>query len=388
MKSINLLNQKLAEQDKSYQRAQMQTYMTGPEWRNVDMADEFAQFVETNKPFYQFPYFSQMFDFWKIVGNSVRAARSQNCSWREILLSDYFIMDLFIGSFTTIEYLTKGIFSLPFKAFAYLTNHQANNTETQTKISELFRNYADFIHHTPFYDFKYTQWVPQLWSTFWHSPNKSFDDVLSLLYYTIELPLRGLISTPISWIYNSDSNQAYETIDVVFSKKLTADETIEEDSHRLNQALDNIHEQHPSAPKGQLQALPTKDLATLNSDLHSTIATEKDGSYAYINGRLPRYEPLITAIQKINEQGYKVERIAGQEHVQLKCKIESTQEDLPLKLKSLIDKLHMTVLYQYQNHINPNLHFIMLDVLCSELDQVMTKIQDTQKVDLALIHDF
>ena len=49
MKTSNLLNQNLAEQGKSYHRAQMQTYMTGPEWINVDMADEFGQFVETKK---------------------------------------------------------------------------------------------------------------------------------------------------------------------------------------------------------------------------------------------------------------------------------------------------------------------------------------------------
>ena len=213
------LNENLAKHGSSYQRTQMQTYMTAPVWRNVDMADEFAAFLESHIPFYLFLYFSQMIDFWKILGNSVRSARQQNCSWRDIFFFRYFIMDVFIGCFTSIEYLVKGIISLPIKTLATLFGHNINTTDTQLKLAEVFRDYANFIHHTPFYDYAYSHWVGELGSTFWNSSNKSLDDLFNVVYYTFELPIRGLIWTSISWIYNSDANQAYETIDVLFTYK-------------------------------------------------------------------------------------------------------------------------------------------------------------------------
>ena len=371
------INEALATQESGYKRSIMQTYMTAPEWRNVDMAGELAKFAASNRPFYQFPYFSQIIDFWKIVANSFKAARQNGSSWKELLLSDYFVMDVFVGTFTTVEYGFKGLFSLPAKAFSWLVGHRENKTDVQQKLSEVFRDYADFIHHTPFYDYKYTHWVKELWSTFFNSSNKSLDDFLSLLYYSCELPMRGLIAAPVSWFYNSEGNQTVQTIDVLLSHEKQDDTAI---TDAANQALHQTANKHSDVPQGELI-----DLSKIDETQQTTSAA--DESYSFIAARLPKYEPLMTAIADLKQHGFKVERIAGQDHVQLKCKVENT-EQVEEMLADLQKWLGVSVLYHYQNHIEPNVHFVMLNVLTEQLNQVMEQINQKQDINLSLIHDF
>jgi hypothetical protein len=70
-KYLNRLNRKLRVTEKpQYIREQYQSFMTGPEWRNVEMAQEFAQFMQNGGSMFRFPYFRQIFDLWKVVYNS------------------------------------------------------------------------------------------------------------------------------------------------------------------------------------------------------------------------------------------------------------------------------------------------------------------------------
>lgn len=378
-KAVTALNEALHQSDKNYQRPQMQTYMTAPEWRNVDMASEFAHFSEEKKPFYLFPYFSQTFLFWKILINSVKAAHQEGTPGKEILLSEFFMMDVFIGAFTTVEYLAKGILSLPAKALAYITGHKENKSDTQKKFTEFFKQYAEFIHHTPFYDYQYTHWVPILWSTFYHSSNKTLDDFFSLLYYSIELPLKGLVATPVAWIYNSEANQAHETIDVLLSyKKTQGDETrnTKDITEKLTHAFDDIKVKHAKAPLSSSNVLPP-----LSSFMKSR--------YSFIKTTLPRYEPLMTSLKCLHQEGFTVEKVAGQEKIQLKCQIRTKEKNTQILSPTLSKAFkNASVLYHYSNSVDPTLRFVMLEVATNQLNDVMVQIEANEATDLLLIHDF
>ena len=101
-KFLNSLNQRIEITDKAnYHREQYQSYMTGPEWRNVEMADEYAQFIKEGNSIFQFPYFRQILDLWKVIANSYSQSRKYNSIW-QIITSEYMVMDLFVGFFTTI----------------------------------------------------------------------------------------------------------------------------------------------------------------------------------------------------------------------------------------------------------------------------------------------
>ncbi|CAM4496156.1 MAG: hypothetical protein LEGION0403_FIIPPAGN_00562 [Legionella sp.] len=103
------LNERLQLTDKEkYRREQYQTFMTGPEWRNVEMAEEYAGLLRDNKSMFHFPYFRQIFDLWAVVFNSYSSARKYD-SISSILFSEYMIMSLFVATFTTMELLPNGI---------------------------------------------------------------------------------------------------------------------------------------------------------------------------------------------------------------------------------------------------------------------------------------
>ncbi len=387
---ITELNEQYAQSNTDYRRAQLQTYMTGPEWRNVEMAVEYGDFNKDKKPFYLFPYFSQIIDFWKITKNSVQAAHQNGASWWSIFSSEFFVMDVFIGTFVSTEYFIKGSLSLIPRAFSWLTGHKKNDTDLQTKVGELFNNYGEFIHHTPFYDYKYVQWLPSLWAAFYNAESRSLDDIFTLLFLTIELPFRSLISTPIAWIYNSESNQAYETIDVLVETKLDA-QTL--DSSKLsNEIKIAFADARSKFPNPEFPSAKINPLESANKDDASILfchdQSSPNNSYTYALLKLPRYVPLQTYIQSLHEHGVDVKRIAGQEKVQIKCKVNYTGEQELENWRQQVNQIKgCQLIYDYENHID-NSRFFAVNVDSSDLSKVLERTSAMDGIETKLIHDF
>lgn len=108
-----------ALQTKDYARDGVQTYLTTPEWNNVDAAQHYGQFI--NKiPFYEFPYTAHTKTFWKTFINSWRCAAKEKGGNLKLLMDsnimfNYTLMNLFIGTFMTIENGIKSIISWPIR---------------------------------------------------------------------------------------------------------------------------------------------------------------------------------------------------------------------------------------------------------------------------------
>lgn len=96
-------------------RPGIQTYLTGPEWQNVRSTQNYAAFIE-HTPFYQFPYFQEVKNYWHVYKESWKSAR-RHYSFSETLLSEYTAMNSFIGVMMSIEYGIKGLISLPLSWF-------------------------------------------------------------------------------------------------------------------------------------------------------------------------------------------------------------------------------------------------------------------------------
>lgn len=96
-----------------YLREAARTYLTAPEWHNVRLAQEYSKFIE-NKPFYLFPWFKEIKNMWSVFWKSWKVAR-RNASFSNVFFSDCNLMNLFVTSFTSIEYGVKGFISLPLK---------------------------------------------------------------------------------------------------------------------------------------------------------------------------------------------------------------------------------------------------------------------------------
>ena len=97
----------------NYMRDITQTYLSAPEWFNVDVAKEYGTFIE-HTPFYEFPYFSTIQTYWHIFLKSWKAAAARKGNLH-VLKSPYTLMNLFVGATMTVEHGTKGIISLPIR---------------------------------------------------------------------------------------------------------------------------------------------------------------------------------------------------------------------------------------------------------------------------------
>lgn len=102
-------------------RPQMQTFMTSIEWHSVRNARSYADYIE-HTPFYMYPYFSEIQSFWQTFALSWKEARKYHSAW-EIISSDYFLMNLFIALFHSMEFFLKGLISAP---IAWMYQSEAN----------------------------------------------------------------------------------------------------------------------------------------------------------------------------------------------------------------------------------------------------------------------
>jgi hypothetical protein len=359
---------------KGYQRPQHRTYLTATEWRNVDMSEEYAAFLQTKQPFYRFPFFYQLYLLWKVFFKSYAAARKES-SHLELIFSEVMLMTLFVAINTTFEYAVKGLVSLLLWPFL----PKKNSTEFQGHVAHLFKDYADFIHHTPFYNYSYFSKLGELFSNFWKSKRKSFVDVVTLLGVAIDFIVHGIVAFPVGFWYNKKENKEAETIDVLV--KMSSDEGISE--HSLDQEL-------------RQKIAGIKDVSIVEASGQERIFTrlsnkpEKHRTYVYAQLRVPRYEPFQSTVERLADAGICVREIAGQHHIQLKCLIKGdTSEQLHLREEALSQLPDCRKLFSYHNGIEQGLTFFSLDVPTKRLTKVVqdisTKMEGTS---IKLMHDF
>jgi len=366
----NRFSQKISANDKQYKRNLYQTYLTGPEWRNVEMSEEYAAFLQQNKPFYRFPFFTQIMVFWSVFFNSYAAARKEHGHF-QLIFSEYMLMNLFIGINSTLEFASKGIVSLLLWPFL----PKENNTEFQGHVAQLFTNYAQFIHHTPFYNFSYFSNLGPLFSNFWHSKNKSFADVISLVGVTVDFIAHGIISAPVGFWYNHEDNKVPETIDVLVKQSTDEDISEQEFAEQLRSKLSEIPAVALVA-EGDEPAILTR---------HS----EKNRTYAYSHLRIPRYEFFQDTVLKLTAAGINVREIAGQQQIQIKCVVKgdnAAQVEERGNALSLVEGC--TKLYTYQNGVDNGQTFFSLNVSTQCLNKTIESIEAMDGVSIKLMHDF
>lgn len=102
-----------AKKTKTYEKDISQTYLTSPEWHNVDIAQEYGKFIN-HTPFYEFPYMESVSSYWKVFLKSWNAARKKR-GLLPATLSSYTLMNLFIGITMSVEFAAKSAMSLPLR---------------------------------------------------------------------------------------------------------------------------------------------------------------------------------------------------------------------------------------------------------------------------------
>ncbi|CDZ76999.1 hypothetical protein BN59_01278 [Legionella massiliensis] len=364
-------SKKISATDTGYKRNLYQTYLTAIEWRNVEMSGEYAQFLSTGQPFYRYPYFAQLYVFWKIFFQSYFAAQKKE-GFLSLVLSEYMLMNVFIAITTTIEFIGKGLSSL----FLWPFFPVANNTEFQSHLAAQNKDYADFIHHTPFYNYNYFSKLGELIARFRECPEKSFVDRISLIAVGLDYLVHGMLSAPVGYWYNQEENRAPETIDIIVKESSDVEEDTRELAAHLRQTVTAIEGVSIVQDNEQEQLF-----VRTNSEKHRT--------YAYARLRVPRYEPFQATVEELTRAGIKVREVAGQQQMQIKLRVQSeTPEQLQANREKLASLEGCRELFSYQNGVDEGLTFFSLDVPTKRLKETVEEIQQDEGISIQLMHDF
>jgi hypothetical protein len=149
----------------NYARPEDQTYLTLPEWYIVYSADEYADFISRNRPSH-FPYFQAITQYWENYYAVCAVTRD-----RYPFNSDYHLTLAVIGTSFTVENILKGLYE---NTIGRLTEWLSSPelTEEDVLARQVAKEYGDFIHTIPWYEFPFGEKFNQLWQrTSWAGPN-------------------------------------------------------------------------------------------------------------------------------------------------------------------------------------------------------------------------
>ncbi len=187
----NLRNKALAIE--GYQRAEVSTYLTYPEWAIVYAAREYAQFLNDNRES-DFPYWSYIGRYWQDYAMVIRATGAYPFNFENHL------MLLVIGTSHTIVLASQWAVEN--------TRGRATDLAAPDPVAEdLFQagvaaDYAAFLDQVPWYRFAYADKRSELWETEtasgWASI-RSWERKLAFgLSYTIKQAYADLIASSLS----------------------------------------------------------------------------------------------------------------------------------------------------------------------------------------------
>ncbi|HXW01108.1 MAG TPA: hypothetical protein VEC93_22030 [Anaerolineae bacterium] len=139
-----------------YARPEDQTYLTLPEWYIVYSADEYAAFSANNPPS-GFPYFQAIGQYWRSYYAVCAVTRDQYP-----FNSGYHLTLAVIGTSFTLENILKGIYENTLgRATEWLSSSAL--TEEDAYASQVAKEYGDFIHTIPWYEFPFDEKFKGLW---------------------------------------------------------------------------------------------------------------------------------------------------------------------------------------------------------------------------------
>lgn len=373
---VNELDLRLQLTDKErYRREQYQSFMTGPEWRNVEMAEEFATMLRDNKSMFSFPYFRQILDLWKVVYRSYSSARKYN-SIREILFSEYLLMDLFIAAFTTMEFIPKGVLSLLLYPFL----KKENDSPMQAHLANYFTQYAKDLQTIPFYDHMYGGVQTDLSDKYHQQDHHTWVDWFTWKALSFELWAKKWVSKPLKYWFHQEGNEAPPTTDILVKFDAIDIEDGEQAKNLFRERLDQVQAQQHQVSLVD-EHLYAKD--------HPK--TKNDHTYTSVYARLksPRYASFQPALYALEAQGIHLRKISGQDRVQVKCTIDTHDEDNLLAKEEVLNKIKKAEpLYTYINRIHPNRKICLFDVPVRNLHKTLKRFEKQEDVAVSFIHNF
>ena len=197
---------------KDYSRPEDDSYLSYPEWYIVWSYQEKADFQEKHLPS-GFPYLGSVRQYWNsycCISHLIRGKYPLNGGEQFMLV--------IIGTSFSVEYILKGIYEKTIGKLSEWTSIYQPVDEDHYAY-QVARDYADFVHIRPFYEFRFARHVKGLWSKtpFWgtHPIRKWERKIFLTLDYTLEAFYCWLIQIATHVTYGYEPADTYAWIDNV-----------------------------------------------------------------------------------------------------------------------------------------------------------------------------
>lgn len=141
---------------KGYVRNAASTYLTLPEWYIVYSTEEYASFVRSRAPS-RFPYFAAISQYWRYYREACRATKRVYPFDAGVHL-----MLGVIGLSFSIENAVKGVYENTVGVVSEGVGFY--HTDEDVFARKTAREYAEFMHTVPWYEFPFASKLKALWS--------------------------------------------------------------------------------------------------------------------------------------------------------------------------------------------------------------------------------
>jgi hypothetical protein len=202
---------------KDYLRPEDDVFLSYPEWYIVWSYQEKADFQQDHLPS-GFPYFGAVRQYWSSYCCTARLIRGKyEFNGGEQL------MLVVIGTSFSAEYILRGAYEKTIGRISEWTSHHEATEEDQFAY-KVAREYADFVHVRPFYEFRFAPQLGALWSgTYVFGPHilRKWERKLFLTAdYTVEAFYCWVIEKLTHLTYGYEPTETYAWIDNVSSPML------------------------------------------------------------------------------------------------------------------------------------------------------------------------
>lgn len=196
-------------------RFEERTFASFPEWYVVYSAEEYADFMDAGGRPSRFPYFGAIGQYWDAVTNATGALDGKELdSNTETVLR-------FIGVSFTIEYALIGLYEKTVGRLTELLSfgHQSGADQHTEAIA---RDYAEFLLHTPWYDFPYFSSIAGLWTTPISHP-AIVREIERRSIFTLSYAIKGIYGQVMGYLSNSSLGAAELTTSFTVTNISAAD---------------------------------------------------------------------------------------------------------------------------------------------------------------------
>ena len=220
-----------------YNRPEESTYLTFPEWHLVYIPEEYANWLESERPS-KFPYFSSMLQFWQGYCNVYEITDKQY----GFNMGNHFMIWV-IGTSSTLEYGIKGIYENTIGRFTEWTS-KYEKTEEDKFAYEFNKEYADFLYDLPWYEFSFADKFVELWKEnhlFEHNIIRKWErrGILSM-ELIIKTIYGGVIKIGTRIVYGKAPLEIYASVENLSSEMLAHYPEIEQISENNSEKIIKI----------------------------------------------------------------------------------------------------------------------------------------------------